>query len=496
MDIEDFISQPKSMLIAPAGYGKTYTIANCLHFIEENNLGKHLILTHTHAGIISIKEKLNKLKVSTRFYSVETITSLAQKFVLSFYRGKIPNQEDSDEYYSFIIEKAKEIIKIKPITEIIKASYTGLFVDEYQDCTLDQHSLILEISKLLKTHILGDPLQGIFSFAGTLVNLESQIDMGDFFLHQQILEEPWRWKNGNNEELGEQLGHIRTELINNKQINISNYKEIETIITDNYLYNSSKIYEIIKAHNNVLFIDSLSININSRIIFLQHFSNIPTLIESIDDKDFYLLAKKIDEATAINIIPTLKHILTKLSNESLVKKWFNDKDLIKKQLIDDQKSSETLSIPIDNFKKMLSKYDIKIIIQEFFKLPNSKSRCYRKDLFSSLISTIEDSEINKISVYEAMVKRRNNIRRMGRKEYGKCVGTTLLTKGLEFDTVVVLNAHNFKDIKNLYVALTRASKNLIVFTDNPILSFIPKKAPKIRSVKDFGQMQLLFNEDS
>lgn len=494
MDIEDFILQPKSMLIAPAGYGKTYTIASCLNYIEEHKLGKHLILTHTHAGIISIKEKLNKLKVSTSFYSVETITSFAQKFVVSFYSGIIPNQEDSEEYYSFIIERAKEIVKVKPITEIIKASYNGLFVDEYQDCTLDQHALILEISNLLKTHILGDPLQGIFSFAGTLVNLENNIDMGDFFQHQQILEEPWRWKNGNNEELGKQLGNIRIELINNKQINFSNFSEIETIITDNYLYNSNKIYEIIKTHKSVLFIDSLSINIKSRIIFLQHFSNIPTLIESIDDENFYLLAKKIDEISAITIIHILKEILTKISNESFVKKWFNDKDLIKKQSVEDQDASKVLSISINNFKLTSSKYEIKTIIQEFFKLPDAKSKCYRKDLFNSLVSTIEDAEINKTSVYEAMVKRRNNIRRIGRKVYGKCIGTTLLTKGLEFETVVVLNAHKFNDLKNLYVALTRASKNLIVFTDNPVLSFTPKKTPKIRSVNDFGQIKLLFDE--
>ncbi|MBV5282291.1 MAG: AAA family ATPase [Paludibacter sp.] len=494
MDIEDFILQPKSMLIAPAGYGKTYTIASCLHYIEEHKLGKHLILTHTHAGIISIKEKLNKLKVSTSFYSVETITSFAQKFVLSFYRGEIYNQEDNEHYYSFIIAKATEIIKIKPITEIIKESYTGLFVDEYQDCTIDQHALILEISNLLKTHILGDPLQGIFSFAGTLVNLESNIDMGEFLQHQQILETPWRWKNGNNEELGKQLGNIRTELIDNKQIKISNHKAIETIITNDYLNEKRKIYEIIKNNDSVLFIDPGSYDIDSRIKFLQQFSNIPILIESIDDKNFYLLANKIDEITAVNVIHVLKEVLIKISNESLVKKWFNDKDLIKKQSIEDQDASKALSISINNFKLTLSKHEIKIMIQEFFKLPDAKSKCYRKDLFNSLVSTIEDAEINKISVYEAMVKRRNNIRRIGRKVYGKCIGTTLLTKGLEFDTVIVLNAHKFNDMKNLYVALTRASKNLIVFTDNPILSFIPKKTPKVRSVKDFSQMQLLFEE--
>jgi len=40
-----------------------------------------------------------------------------------------------------------------------------------------------------------------------------------------------------------------------------------------------------------------------------------------------------------------------------------------------------------------------------------------------------------------MKKQKNILRRIGRKIFGKCMGTTLLTKGLEFDTVVILNAH-------------------------------------------------------
>jgi len=65
---------------------------------------------------------------------------------------------------------------------------------------------------------------------------------------------------------------------------------------------------------------------------------------------------------------------------------------------------------------------------------------------------------------------RNAKRRMGRKIKGKCIGTTLLIKGLEFDAVAILNAHKFSDPKNLYVALTRASRRLIVFTNNKVLS--------------------------
>ena len=55
------------------------------------------------------------------------------------------------------------------------------------------------------------------------------------------------------------------------------------------------------------------------------------------------------------------------------------------------------------------------------------------------------------------------------------MGTTLLTKGLEFDTVAVLDAHKFKNPENFYVAITRASKKLVIFKNNKILSAYEKK---------------------
>lgn len=56
----------------------------------------------------------------------------------------------------------------------------------------------------------------------------------------------------------------------------------------------------------------------------------------------------------------------------------------------------------------------------------------------------------------------------GRSIQGKYIGTTLLTKGLEFDTVVILCPQKMNS-NNLYVAMTRASKRLIFVTDVHVL---------------------------
>ena len=112
-DLLEFVQKEKSMLIAPAGFGKTHTIAECLKITHDQ--GKQLILTHTHAGVASIKEKIKKEAIPNLNFEVETITSFAQKYVMAFYTGNdFPDQENSKFYYPFIIDKAKEIFKLKP----------------------------------------------------------------------------------------------------------------------------------------------------------------------------------------------------------------------------------------------------------------------------------------------------------------------------------------------------------------------------------------------
>ena len=74
-------------------------------------------------------------------------------------------------------------------------------------------------------------------------------------------------------------------------------------------------------------------------------------------------------------------------------------------------------------------------------------------------------------MFEAMKLIKGRIRHQGRRIHGRIIGTTLLTKGLEFDTVVVWNAHKFEDAKNFYVAISRACKKLILLTNTNVLQF-------------------------
>lgn len=87
-----------------------------------------------------------------------------------------------------------------------------------------------------------------------------------------------------------------------------------------------------------------------------------------------------------------------------------------------------------------------------------------------MVKALELAHAEENTVYESMKKNRDILRRVGRNIKGRCIGTTLLTKGLEFDVVIILNAHLFTSPKHLYVALTRASKKLIVISQNSTLN--------------------------
>lgn len=318
---EEFVSNSHSLLIAPAGFGKTHTISECLKFTQ----GKQLILTHTHAGVASIKEKIRKAGIQSSSYNVETITSFAQRYVLSYYtKDDIPDQENSKKYYPFIIEKATELFNRKLIKEVIQSTFSGLFVDEYQDCSLEQHQLILVLSGLFPTRILGDYLQGIFGFnSEALVDLKSSEDMGHFWSNRYVLETPWRWVIGGNKVLGQDLKIIRNLLENNKPINLNDFSSFEVnISSDIYKNDYSKVFKVLNEEDSLLILTSVSSHISPRIDFVQRFKNLCFLMESIDEKDFYNLSKKFDGMNTGNVFSVIREVSLKLFNKTAIDDWF------------------------------------------------------------------------------------------------------------------------------------------------------------------------------
>ena len=463
-DVKAFTIERDNVLIAPAGFGKTHTISECLKHTE----GKQLILTHTQAGVASIKDKLQKCSISKDKYSVETISSFAKRYVLSFTNSSaIPDETDSKKFYAFFIENATKILSLKLVQDIIKLSYSGLFVDEYQDCTVEQHELILVLADILPTHVLGDPLQGIFGFNGQkLVNLNSATAMGRFATRYE-LDTPNRWINNGHTKLGEELLKIRKDLMQGKEIDLAQYSSIE-FKQGSYGDHYRVVMDTLKSSDSVLVIDSDSIRMTTRENFVVAFKYVPLLIEAFDGKDFYISAIHFDNkdnSSAIDILH--EFIIDKFSN---LDDWYdkaNKRFKKKRDPVEESQLTEIKALII----KLSTNYSLLDLREIISKIRNLKGvTCARRDLLNSLSNSMEDAHHSKTTVLEAMRKHRNGIRSVGRKMYGKCVGTTLLTKGLEFDTVIILDADKFKDPQNFYVAISRCVKRLIVFAGNSKIS--------------------------
>ena len=197
-----------------------------------------------------------------------------------------------------------------------------------------------------------------------------------------------------------------------------------------------------------------------------------TLIEAIDDKTFYLVAQLIDNFLKSSIkktfIQELKEILiTSSFNKGDINKWFNDKGVKQKRQDDTVKIQ---SAELNSLYDLLNVERTAYNLYKFISFVRYNLHFYpkRPELLYSIMSILKMHSND--TIIERMAQNRNKVRIVGRKVDGKCIGTTLLTKGLEFEDVIVIDAHKIEDKENLYVAMTRASKRLIVMSESNLWS--------------------------
>lgn len=194
-------NQVKSVIAGP-GAGKTTRLIKEIK-IKLPDLApyRHMaVITYTNAATDDIKEKLNKdCKVPSNVF-IGTIHSFLNKFILMPFGslfGLIPAGVDfidnieitqkgksrkAQIIHNHIITKnviqkgfvpydeierlSKELIEDKRIRRLTGIRLQMLFIDEYQDATIRQHKIFMEILKEARTAIftVGDPEQYIYAF--------------------------------------------------------------------------------------------------------------------------------------------------------------------------------------------------------------------------------------------------------------------------------------------------------------------------------------------
>jgi hypothetical protein len=203
-------------LLAPAGFGKTHLIAEAV----SHGSKRQLVLTHTYAGVNVLRRKMRELKVSHQLFRVDTIASFALRLCLSYSgTSRWKSERPVGQQWTDLYKACSLLLDSGFIRRILRASYSGLYVDEYQDCSTMQHELVLKLARDLPCRLLGDPLQGIFDFNQQPVDWERDISAVFACLGQ--MQVPHRWNRAGTPAMGAWLVAVRNLLENRQPVDLT-----------------------------------------------------------------------------------------------------------------------------------------------------------------------------------------------------------------------------------------------------------------------------------
>lgn len=453
---------PRAFVSAAAGCGKTHLISEavCLHGTRRD-----LVLTHTHAGVDAIRSKMRLLKNGSMKFVVDTIAAWALRYASAFPQTSglpTPQPKTKDEWDS-VYDLARNLLLLEPIHKVIQASYSGVYIDEYQDCTVQQHGLVLAIANIVPTRVLGDPLQGIFDF-GQNQPVDWDRDVLPRFSELCALTRPWRWEI-RNPALGRWLASVRQDLLQRRPINLRGAPvRWERLSAANQIVKQVGIcLEIARrARGTVVAIHRLPPQCHFVACRLK---GLYQCVEPIESEDLFQAGMRIETAhgppRAAEVIDFAKKCMTRVA--PALKRV---RDAYRSGTIPRTRQGK-LSGVHDALQRVVEDNSFLAVISALERMPSiPKAVMYRRELYDEMIRGLRMAIANgNGSLHDALWLVRNHSRFAGRR-LGRCVvGTTLLVKGLEFDHTIILDADGM-DTKDLYVALTRGARSLTVFSRN------------------------------
>ena len=453
----------KGYVLAPAGYGKTHLIALAVRASE----GRQLVLTHTFAGVNSIQNKMSALGVPSSKYQVDTIASWSLHLCSAY-----PNMSSwgisnpTSKQWNILYECCAGFLRKNFIRHVVTATYAGVYVDEYQDCSDLQHSLVSALAEFLPTRILGDPLQAIFDFdVGKPVDWNARVYPSFICLGQ--LEIPWRWKKVGNPELGAWLKKVREKIEKGDKIDLHGERPANVVwVYSDAEYLDSKQYSslckmlgddgsVIALHGG----DPRSKNKTH--LLARKMAGRFSSIEEVEGKELHsflrkLVAAKSGQAGLLLALDFAKKCFTGVGGVLTAGTKRGETAMLRKGT----KYPLVLHAANVYLNEPTSKH-----LESFFvelKANPLTSACRRDLLYRFLYVLRMHINGEGATLADAADLYQRDMRRKGRPiKHQKIVATTLLVKGLEYDHAVVLDADSL-NARDLYVAMTRGTKSLTI----------------------------------
>lgn len=458
-------SVKKGSVVAAAGCGKTEQIALATKVAS----GRRLILTHTHAGVDALRQRLKGQGVPSSRYRLDTIGGWCLRYAASFPKrsGLTLREPKADGDWRAIYLAAAKLVGSGAVDRVLAASYTGVFVDEYQDCGADQHAVMVCLAARLPVCVLGDHLQAIFDFKGQ-TPVDWKANVFPAFPEVARLTKPWRWHKAGNISLAKWLEDVRTALDEGHELDLRTSPDS---VTWNWLpdLDGPRRGKIIGTCKSAMALDGRLIVIADPMnpegraqiakgLAKQGFSN----IEPLDCKSLFASAKAIETASDTT---RLQMALDFLGKCMIGVDRSDFKTAVASRKAGGKKGTAQFGRLID-LGLALEGPDGERYLLDLFKGFERRSKTYvfRKEMFSAMRSGLKAHLADQSeSLVDALWHAQNQVRHAGRVIARRSVGSTLLVKGLEFEHAIIVHSPNMNR-KDWYVALTRATQSVTVLS--------------------------------
>jgi AAA domain len=439
---------------APAGCGKTEAIARTVGGFCE---GRQLVLTHTNAGVDALTRRFRSLHVPASKYHVDTIAGWCWGWVRRYpSNGEYPGSPGI-AVWPDVYPAMNNLLKKDFVRKGVLNSYTGLIVDEYQDCTVAMHKLVASLKGLLPCRVLGDDLQGIFDFGGqdpvswADVKAEFGNDLG-------ALQTPHRWNKVNNHALGEWLLGARPDFRQQREPSYKGSPVERRTVT--YAKVASELIGLTHAKEGRICVigpkqrplasatETTLVKNGYRVLEPNELSALRALIVALVD------GTSGEKAVAVTKFLFRAHGGLPANEKDFVEKLCaansqQPRKADKKALCQKHASGVTPAMLTD-------------VLAYIGKIDGAS--CKLKQSMTALKSVLEQhvetGDDLKTLYADEVAKRKHH----SRSNVFRAVGTTLLVKGLEFDHAIILRdgnwLKNWGGYNDLYVALTRGARSV------------------------------------
>jgi len=459
----------RGTVTAPAGCGKTQLIAHALAGHRGNK--PILVLTHTNAGVAALRGRLDRAGVPASAYRLSTIDGWAIRLISTFpgrsaHDPEILRLAAPAQDYPAIRDAAWKLLQAGHVSEVLKASYVHLIVDEYQDCSVTQHHVIYFLSLILPTCVLGDPMQAIFGFRGNALADWNQHVCAHFPVVGELAT-PWRWRNAGAETLGQWLLEARRLLAAGQSVDLrsgppEHVTWVQAVPPNDHTQRLAAARTVSPTADGRVLIIADSRNRAAQQNFASQTPGAST-VEAVDLQDLIAFASSFDAGAPNALAQLLALAQSVMTNVGVAELTRRLESLAKGTARNPPNEAESCVLAFGHAPSLAA---ASALLSELRALPNV--RVHRPAILYGVLKALREASSGAVPLPEAARRVREENRLMGRPLPKRAVGSTLLLKGLEAEVAVLLNIEGMS-AQNLYVAMTRGSMKLVVCSASPVI---------------------------